>query len=442
VLELEMALAETQATRQVTAVDRNADNRWTRADFAREAPGLSWDVFFDAAGLGRQQVIVAWQPRAVRGVAALVRSQPLEQWKDYLRFHLLVVYADVRPRAFSQAAAAIRGDGRVRDERAVAVTQSAMGDAIGELYAKRYFSPVQKVRVRGIIAKVASAFREHVARASWLSPASRTTALAKLDRLYVGIGYPERWQIWTDLHIDAGDPLGNAQRVAERSRRQALARLDEPYDRQEWALAPHTVGAILNFQQNAYVFAAAFLQSPKYDLTASDAATYGAIGAIIGHDMSHFVDVLGADYEPDGRMRRWWTPSDSAQFEAAAEPLVRQFSRYEPLPGLHVDGRLTRTENVADLAGLTAAFEAHRKALGGASRDQVRRADREFFIAFAQAFGTEMNEAAMRAQVATDHAPEAFRMNTVRNLDAWYDAFNVVPGQRLYLEPRDRVRIW
>jgi putative endopeptidase len=192
------------------------------------------------------------------------------------------------------------------------------------------------------------------------------------------------------------------------------------------------------------VFAAALLQAPKYDAAASDAATYGAIGAIIGHDMSHFVDVLGADYEPDGRMRRWWTAEDAAGFEAAAEPIVRQFSAYEPLPGLRVDGRLTRTENVADLAGLTAAFEAYRASLdsGTAEREDVRRQDREFFIAFAQAFGAKLTETAMRAQLAKDHAPEMYRMNTVRNLDAWYEAFDVVPGQRLYLEPGARVRVW
>jgi len=171
---------------------------------------------------------------------------------------------------------------------------------------------------------------------------------------------------------------------------------------------------------------------------------YGAIGAVIGHDVSHFVDVLGADYEPDGRMHRWWTVDDSARFEAVAAPLVKQFSSYEALPGVYVDGRLTRTENVADLAGLTAAFEAHRKALGAkvADKASVRTADREFFIAFAQAFGSTMNEAGLRAQLATDHAPEMYRFNTVRNLDAWYDAFDVISGQRLYLEPKMRVRIW
>ncbi|HEY7237270.1 MAG TPA: M13 family metallopeptidase, partial [Gemmatimonadaceae bacterium] len=399
---------------------------------------------FDAAGLGSQPVIVAWQPSAVKGVAALVASQSLETWKDYLRFRVLDEYTDVLPRAFAALAAEIHEDRRTRDERALAITQSAMANAIGELYAARFFSPRQKARVRGVVANVAAAFREHVARAAWLSPAGRKIAVAKLDGLYVGIGYPDAWEDWSDLRIDSTDALGNMQRVADRNYRQAMARLAKPYDPHEWVMTPQTAGALLVFQQNAYTFSAALLQPPKYDSTASDAAAYGAIGAIIGHDMSHFVDVLGADYEPDGRMRRWWTADDSARFEAAAEPIVRQFSEYEALPGVHVNGRITRTENVADLAGLTAAFEAYRKSLGAkaAQRDYLRHNDREFFIAFAQAFGAKMDEAAMRSQLATDHAPEMYRMDTVRNLDAWYDAFDVVRGQRLYVEPRARVSIW
>jgi predicted metalloendopeptidase len=294
------------------------------------------------------------------------------------------------------------------------------------------------------VANVAAVFREHVAHVTWLSPESRAIALAKLDRLYVGIGYPDTWEDWSDLRVDSDDACGNSQRIAERNHRRALARLSTPFDPHEWVLPSHTVGAILIFQQNAYEFSAALLQPPKYDATASDAAIYGSIGAIIGHDISHFVDVLGADYEPGGRMHHWWTADDMRKFEAASEPIVRQFSEYQPLPGINVNGRLTRTENVADLAGLSAAFEAYRTSLGAkaADRDYVRRVDREFFIAFAQSFRTKTSETAMRAQLATDHAPEMYRMNTVRNLDAWYDAFDVVPGQRLYVEPAARVRIW
>ena len=238
------------------------------------------------------------------------------------------------------------------------------------------------------------------------------------------------------MQIYRADAFGNARRIAERNYRQAIARLDQPYDQHEWVMPPQTAGAVLIFQQNAYEFAAALLQPPKYDSAASDAAAYGAIGAIIGHDMSHFVDVLGADYEPSGEMRHWWTAEDSARFEAAADPIVRQFAAYEPLPGLHVNGRLTRTENVADLAGLTAALEAFHKTL------RTKAEDREFFLAFAQAFPAKLSERAVRAQLANDHAPERYRMNTVRNLDAWYDAFDVRPGDKLYLAPADRVRIW
>ena len=444
VLAFETALARTHATSKESALDANADHIWSRADFAREAPGMDWNVFLEAAGLGDLSTIVAWQPSALEGVAALIGSQPLDAWKDYLRFHAIDDSAAVLPRAIAEASAQLHGDRRTRDERALAATQSALGGAVGRLYAERYFSAAQKERVLGVIANVAAAFREHAARAAWLSPASRRIALAKLDALYVGIGYPEAWEDWSDLRVDAGDAFGNAQRVDERARRLALARLARPYDPHEWVMTPQTVGAVLIFQQNAYEFAAALLQPPKYVSAASNAATYGAIGAIIGHDMSHFVDVLGADYEPDGRMRRWWTADDLSRFEAAAEPIVRQFSEYEPLPGLHVDGRAGRTENVADLAGLTAAFEAYRKSLGAkaADKDFVRGEDRDFFIAFAQAFGAKLNDTALRAALASDHAPEMYRMDTVRNVDAWYEAFDVVRGQRLYLEPSDRVRVW
>ncbi|HKW02113.1 MAG TPA: M13 family metallopeptidase [Vicinamibacterales bacterium] len=444
VLALETAIARTHATSEATQQDRNADNRWSRSDFAREAPGLDWNAFFEAAGLGHQPEIVAWQPSAVKGVAALVSSQPLESWKDYLRVRAIDEHADVLPRAFAEAAAEMHGDRRTRDERARAVTESAMAEAIGQLYAARYFPAGQKARVLGIIANVTQAFREHAARAAWLSPESRKIAVEKIDRLYVGIGYPETWEDWSDLRVDVNDAFGNAERVNERAYRRALARLVAPYDPREWVMTPQTVGAVLVFQQNAYTFSAALLQPPKYDRAASDAAAYGAIGAIIGHDVSHFVDVLGAAYQSDGRMDRWWTAEDSARFEAAAEPIVRQFSEYEPLPGARVNGRLTRTENVADLAGLTAAFEAYRKSLGAKVSDAayVHQQDREFFIAFAQAFRATLNDTAMRAQLATDHAPERYRFNTVRNLDAWYDAFGVVPGQRLYLEPSARVHVW
>ena len=450
VVRLETSLAQSQATLAVSANDHNADHRWTRADFARLAPGMDWPAFLAAAGLGGQDTIAVWQPGAMAGVAALVASEPLETWKDYLRIHLLDEEADVLPRAFANEALAMRSavsgkPAASRAERALTATQQALGDAIGKMYAERYFSPAQKARVQGIVTNVRAAFIRQVESTPWMSPATRTMALSKLRSLYVGIGYPEHWEDDTDLIVDPADALGNHRRVLERDRRRTLARLGHRVDLTHWCIAPQQVGAVLVFQHNAYDFAAGLLQAPKFDSTASDAANYGAIGAIIGHDISHYVDVLGADYDTVFAERHWWTPEDMTRFEAAADPLVRQFSAYRPFPDLAVNGSLTRTENVADLAGLTAAFAAYRLSLGGRVRDTalVREQDRQFFIGWARSWRVRISDAAMRTQLTSnDHAPEMFRVNTVRNLDAWYDAFDVRPGQALYLEPAARVRVW
>jgi len=444
VLALETAIAQTHATTEQSARDHNADSVWTRADFARRAPGIDWALFFAAAGLGEQDSFVAWQPTAITGAAALLAGQPLDVWKDYLRFHVVHEYVDVLPRAVRARASAFRGPEVPRAQRALEATQSALGDAIGRLYAERYFPPEQKARVRQIVRNVTDAFNRRVEGATWMSPATRTTALAKLKSLYVGIGYPERWQDYSDLVVDRDDPVGNLRRVADRAYRHAVGRLGRPVDMTAWWMTPQTVGAILVFQQNAYDFTAALLQPPKFDPAASDAASYGAIGAVIGHDVAHFVDVLGAEYGVDGALRRWWTADDASRYQALVEPLVQQFAGYRPFPDAAIDGKLTQTENVADLAGLSAAFDAYRRSLGARAADRryVRQQDREFFIAFAQAWRTKTSASALRTQLTSDHAPEAYRTSTVRNLDAWYDAFDVRPGQRLYLEPAARVRIW
>jgi len=454
VMALETAIAQSHATQDASSNDRNADQVWTRADFARQAPGMDWFAFFVAAGLGQQQDFVVWQPSAVKGAADLVASQPLQVWKDYLRVRLIDVHADVLPRAFAEAALALHSAAAAnplpgsRAQRAIDATQSALGDALGRMYVERYFPPEHKARVQAIAANVIAAFRQRVEAVTWLSPDAKAMALAKLRAVYFGVGYPEKWRDYSDLTVDPADAVGNLQRVAELNYRQAVTRLGQPVDGASgasWAIAPHRPGAVLLFHQNVYNFAAALLQPPKFDPAASDAANYGAIGAIVGHELSHFVDTLGAEYEADGRMRRWWTVKDMTRYQAEAEPLVAQFSGYRPFPNLTVNGQLTLTENLADLGGLAAAFAAYRRTLGSkaSDKDAVRQQDRQFFIGFARAWRSKSGEDAMRAQIATDgHAPERYRIATVRNLDAWYEAFDVRPGQQLYLEPRARVRVW
>jgi predicted metalloendopeptidase len=441
VMELETAIAQSHATAEVSGNDRNADNLWTRADFADKAPGMDWTAFFAAAGLGKQKTFVAWQPDAVKGAAALVASRPLEAWQDYLRFHALHRNADVLPRAF--------GDPKQqpidREERALVATQRALSEALGRMYVERNFPPAYKARVRAITDNVVAAFGKRVEAVAWMTPESKKVALAKLKTLYFGVGYPEKWQDYSSLTVDPADVAGNLRRIEERNYRQALARLGQPVDRTQWSIAPQTVGAILVFQQNAYNFPAALLQVPKFDASASDAMNYGAIGAIVGHEVSHMVDTLGAEYEADGRNRRWWTAADQAGFDVAAKALANQVASYRPLPDAVIDGKRTSTENVADLGGLAAAFDAYRSTLGSraADKDYVKAQDREFFIGFARSWRAKMTEAGLRAYLAGDsHAPETERIAIVRNIDAWYEAFDVRPGDRLYLPPAERVRIW
>ena len=451
VMALETAIAQSHATREASNEDHNADNVWTRADFARQAPGMDWSAFFAAAGLRKNQSFVAWQPGAVKGAAALVASQPLPVWKDYLRFHVVHSRAAVLPKVFADqalvisVAAADQASPAPRDQRATDATQSAMSEAVGRMYVERHFPAAQKARVKAIVADVTASFGQRIDAVTWMSPATKVLAKAKVKALYFGAGYPEKWQNYADLKVDPADALGNLQRVADRNYRQALARLSQRIDQADWWIAPQRPGALLLFTQNSYLFAASLLQPPKFDPTASDAATYGAIGAIVGHDVTHFVDTLGAEYEVDGQMRRWWTPEDVSRFRAATEALVNQYSSYQPLADLAINGKLTLTENLADLGGLVAAFDAYRYSLGSRinDKDYVRQQDRQFFIGFARSWRSKMSEEGLRKYLTTDnHAPENYRIAAVRNIDAWYDAFDVLPGHRLYLEPKARVRIW
>jgi predicted metalloendopeptidase len=450
VLTLETAIAQSHGTREASANDRNADHVWKRSDFAQRAPGMDWTVFFEGAGLSREAELAVWQESAVTGLAAQVASQPLEAWKDYLRFHTILDFADVLPRAFADEALALRpaagaGPQLSRNERALAVTQSAMSDALGRMYVERYFSPEEKARVEQISDNVRAALMKRVDAATWMSPATKASALVKLKTLYVGLGYPDRWEDYSSLTVSPKDPLGNSIRVSDRAYGNAIARLGQPVNLKSWAMPPQMVGALLVFQQNSYVMSAALLEAPKYDHTSSDAAAYGSIGALIGHDLTHYIDVLGADYDTEHRMQHWWTAEDMQRFQTLTQPLVDQFAAYQPLPGLSVNGKLTLGENIADLGGLAAAFDGYRKTLGNRLQDTkyVKEQDREFFIAYAQTQRRKTTESAVRKQVANDnHAPEDNRAATVRNLDAWYDAFDVRPGQRLYLEPAARVRVW
>ena len=449
VLALETAIARSHATAEESANDHNADQRWARAEFVTQAPGMDWPAFFTAAGLAGQKYLIAWQPQAIRGTAALIGSQPLGVWQDYLRFHMIDRYAEVLPHPLADLAQAFHGPETTpamdRAQRAIDATNRFLPLAVGRLYVEKYFPPAAKAKAQTIVANVTAAFRHRLASASWMTPASRKLALAKLDTLYFGVGYPDKWPDDAGLVLKADDAVGNLTRIEEWNRSRALAKLAIPVDRYEWYIDPQTSIAVLDFLGNSYNFSAALLQPPKFDPAASDATNYGAIGAMFGHEISHFVDTLGADYNAQGGYDHWWTAADSAQYDKVCAPLVDQFAGYRPFADLAIDGKLTLSENLADLGGINAAFDAYRTALGAKpiGSQALLAQDREFFLGFARNFRVRFTEEGLRAQSThNDHAPEMFRVSTVRNLDAWYEAFDVKPGERLYLDPQARVHIW
>ncbi len=441
VLALETELARTHVSDEKSANERNADQVWLRSDFPARAPGLDWEKFFRAAGLEATPEIAVWQPAAVTGIAAQIDAQPLAVWQDYLRFHLVQRHADVLPAEFAAARAE---PAAARPQLALAELERALPELLGRAYVEKFFPPEAKVRVQAVADDVLAHFQRRVATARWLSSEGRRRALEILRVAHFSAGHPETWVDDSALTVARDDAFGNRRRVAEWRHRAALARLDRPVDLREWTMSPHQSGAVINLLLNSYNFAAALLQPPKFDPAASRAALYGSIGAIFAHEMCHFVDTLGADYDAGGALRNWWTDADRAAYAAATQPLIAQFAacRAADLP---LDGQRTLVENFADLAGLELAFEAHRHALGARAADAeyARAQNREFFIAFARAWRAKTDEAGLRRQVQTDnHAPEAFRAATARNLDAWYDAFDTRPGDRLYLAPDARVRLW
>ncbi len=452
VVALEHRIAQAHWSRAETEEVAKGNNHMTLAELERKAPGLDWKAYFDAAGLGGQRAFVIWQPSAFTAMAALVGSEPLESWKDWLAFHAVDQRADVLPRAFANEAFAFYGtalsgtpEQRARWKEAVDATNEALGDAVGRLYVARYFPASSKAQVQAMVRGLIAAFQARIDRLDWMAPTTKANAKKKLAALIVGIGYPDRWTDYSGLRVVRGDAYGNAERARLFVLHNSLAKLGRPVDRTEWVMTPQTVNAVNLPAMNALNFPAAILQPPFFDPARSAAENYGAIGAVIGHEISHSFDDQGALFDATGKLANWWTPADFAHFQAAAARLVAQYDQYRPFPDLHVNGKQTLSENIADVAGLSASYDAWKTSLGGrpAPAAQGFSGDQQFFLAFAQAWRSKYREPALRRNILTNgHAPGMYRADTVRNLDAWYGAFNVRLGEKLALRPADRVRIW
>ena len=452
IVDLERGIAAGHSTREASISVRNGNNHWARADFDTRAPGLDWAAFFAAAGLGGVRSFVVWQPGAVTGISSLAGSRPLEDWRDYLTFHAIEKTCAVLPAAFDAEHFAFHGrvlngipQQRARVKRAVVAVNDALGEAVGKLYVEHHFPPSEKARAQAMVGRLLAAFRERIDRLDWMAPETKARAKAKLAVLKVGVGYPDRWRDYSGLRVDAADAFGDAERAGLFDYGQSLARLGQPVDRDEWVMTPQTVNAVNLPAMNALNFPAAILQPPFFDPRAPAAVDYANTGATIGHEISHSFDDQGALFDASGRLSKWWTDEDLAHFRAAAAKLAAQFSAYEPYPGLHVNGQQTLGENIADLAGLEAAHDAYLLLTSGrpAPASNGFADEQQFFIGYAQGWRTKAREAAERQDLITDgHALPRYRAQVVRNLDAWYAAFDVKPGQALYLAPDLRVRMW
>lgn len=452
VLALEIAIARSHAPDADAADVFKQNNPWKRADFGGKAAGMDWDAYFRAAGLAAQADFIVWQPTAVVGTSALVDREAIDTWKDYLRFHLLEHYASALPRTvaaedFAFYGTILSGAQQAPDRQKIAIdaTNAALGQAVGQLYTRQYFPPAAKARAKAMVSDLIAAYRARISKLSWMTSATKEKALAKLAALTIGVGYPDKWIDYTTLEVARNDALGNMRRAEAFNRLRNLAQLKQPADPAEWRIDSQTVGAVIMFTPNSEFFAAGILQPPYFDGNGDAASNYGSAGAGIAHEISHSFDELGNIYDDQGRLGNWWTAADLAGYHAAAAKLAAQFDGYCPLADLCLNGKQVLSENIADLAGLQVAHDAYLLSLKGRTDVEISglSGEQRFFVAFAQRWRRLQSEASLRRQIKADiHAPGEYRSDTVRNVEAWYRAFRVVPGDKLYLKPEDRVSIW
>ena len=454
IIALETALSQVQWT---NAERRDIDktyNPMTLAQLTKLAPQFDWASTLAKAGLGSTRTVVVREPSAVAGAGKILADTPLSTWKEWLAFRFVSEHADVLPKAISDASfdfysKELTGVQQQRDrwKRAVGAVNAALGEGVGSLYIKAHYPAESERQMTELIANLRGAYQDRISSNTWMDDATRKAALEKLAAFDPRIGHPVKYIDYSTLKVVKGDALGNAMRAGEFQYKLQLKRFPKPVDRTLWGMTPQTVNAYYSPSSNQITFPAAILQPPFFDPNADPAANYGAIGAVIGHEMGHGFDDQGRKFDPVGALRDWWSPQTAKAYSAKTDMLAAQYDSFSPFPGVHVNGRLTMGENIGDLSGIEAAYAAYKKYTAKHGEPPVINGltgDQRFFIAFAQVWQEKDREDAERRQILTDpHSPAKYRVNgVVRNVDAWYKAFNVQPGDKLYLPPEKRVHIW
>lgn len=452
VMALEMKIARTHASVGDTSDVTKGNTVWLRSELATKAPGIDWSAFLSAAGVGDQPKFGAWQPAAITGISRLTVTERLDSWRDYLAFHAVENAAPFLSREFADEHFAFNGHAvsgtptqRERWKRGVDFTSDALGEAVGQIYVARYFPPEARARAEEMAHNIQVAFAARLDRLDWMSPATKAQAKLKLAHLRVMVGYPDRWRDYSALKVVNGDAYGNWRRAGRFEYSRNLAKLGRPVDRSEWFMTPQTVNALYAPSQNSVTLPAAILAPTFFDPAADPAVNYGALGAGLGHEVTHGFDDNGALFDADGNLRNWWTQADLDHFHEQGRKLAAQVSLYEPLPGLHINGEQDSTEDIADLGGLATAWDAYQLSLKGKPAPVIDNftAYQRFFLGFAQNMRGKYRDEALRKVIVTDILPPTpYRALTVRNLDAWYSTFGVKPSAKLYLAPAERVVIW
>ena len=455
VLAMETAMARASKSR-VDLRDPNANyHKMAVADLVRDYPEAPLSTYLEAAGLPQLTEVVVRQPAFFQALYSMTREHPLEDWKVYLRWHLLratapFLHSAVEQEHFNFYGKVLSGQlvQEPRWQRAARVIDGEIGEALGQLFVEKYFPPAARARMTELVANLKDVFRARLEKIDWMSQATRAKALTKFERFTQKIGYPDKFRDYSSVEIRPDDYLGNVERADAFETRRTLSRVGQPVDRTEWHMTPETVNAYFNPLQNEIVFPAGILQPPFFDMQMDDAVNYGAIGVVIGHEMTHGYDDEGRKYDADGNLNDWWTAADAQAFEQRAQKVVDQYNAYEPLPGLHVNGKLTLGENIADLGGTSIAFEALQRAL---AKDPAKRKtidgftpEQRFFLSLSQIWRTNCREAEARRLVTVDpHSPGQFRaIGPHVNLQQFFDAFHIGPGDKMWRAPELRANIW